>query len=41
MVSATNERDVKLVQEVNGKPIFLKYQQGSLFSKQFTSLFIF
>lgn len=26
MVSATNERDVKLVQEVNAKPIHLKYQ---------------
>jgi hypothetical protein len=31
MVSATNERDVKLVQEVNGKPIFLKYQQEAYF----------
>lgn len=31
MVSATNERDVKLVQEVNGKPIRLKYQDGAYF----------
>ena len=31
MVSATNERDVKLVQEVNGKPIFLKYQREAYF----------
>lgn len=31
MVSASNERDVKLVQEVNGKPIFLKYQQEAYF----------
>ncbi|HEY5500011.1 MAG TPA: hypothetical protein VIK20_06480, partial [Bacteroidales bacterium] len=26
MVNATNERDVKLVQEVNGKSIYIKYQ---------------
>lgn len=31
MVSATNERDVKLVQEVNGKPIKLKYQDEAYF----------
>ena len=31
MVSATNERDVKLVQEVNGKPILLKYQREAYF----------
>ncbi len=31
MVSATNERDVKLVQEVNGKPIHLKYQDEAYF----------
>lgn len=31
MVSATNERDVKLVQEVNGKPIRLKYQDQAYF----------
>jgi hypothetical protein len=31
MVSATNERDVKLVQEVNKKPIFLKYQREAYF----------
>ncbi len=29
MVSATNERDVKLVQEVAGKPIKLKYQTSA------------
>lgn len=32
MVSATNERDVKLVQEVNGKPIRLKYQHEAYFN---------
>ncbi|WP_394758277.1 hypothetical protein [Flavobacterium sp.] len=31
MVSATNERDVKLVQEINGKPILLKYQREAYF----------
>ena len=31
MVSATNERDVKLVQEVNGKSIRLKYQDEAYF----------
>ncbi len=31
MVSATNERDVKLIQEVNGKPIRLKYQDEAYF----------
>lgn len=31
MVSATNERDVKLVQEINGKPIRLKYQDEAFF----------
>jgi hypothetical protein len=31
MVSATNERDVKLVQEINGKPIRLKYQREAYF----------
>ena len=31
MVSATNERDVKLVQELNGKPIRLKYQDEAYF----------
>ncbi|WP_375558942.1 hypothetical protein ACE193_14515 [Bernardetia sp. OM2101] len=29
MVSATNERDVKLVQEVNGKQVYLKYQTSA------------
>jgi hypothetical protein len=32
MVSATNERDVRLVQEVNGKPIHIKYQKNAFFS---------
>jgi hypothetical protein len=32
MVSATDERDVKLVQEINGKPIFIKFQPGAYFS---------
>jgi len=32
MVNACNERDVKLVQEVNGKKVYIKYQpQGYLF----------
>lgn len=34
MVSATNERDVKLVQEINGKPIKIKYQPAAFFSSQ-------
>ncbi len=32
MVSATNERDAKLVQEVNGKKIHIKYQNEAYFS---------
>jgi hypothetical protein len=31
MVSATNERDVKLVQNIAEKPIKIKYQQGAFF----------
>lgn len=31
MVSATNERDVKLVQNIGGKDIKIKYQQGAYF----------
>lgn len=31
MVNATNERDVKLVQHVNGKPIHIKYQSEAFF----------
>ena len=31
MVSATNERDVKLVQEVNGNPVRIKYQPEAFF----------
>ena len=31
MVSATNERDVRLVQQVDGKNIKIKYQQGAYF----------
>ena len=32
MVSATNERDVKLVREINGKPVKIKYQMEGWFS---------
>lgn len=32
MVSATNERDVKLVQTINGDPIRIKYQPNAYFS---------
>jgi hypothetical protein len=32
MVNATNERDVKLVQNVNGKPFAIKYQMEAFFS---------
>jgi len=32
MVSATNERDVRLVQEINGKPVNIKYQPHAYFS---------
>jgi hypothetical protein len=31
LVSATNERDVRLVQNVAGKAIKIKYQQGAYF----------
>ncbi len=31
MVNACNERDVKLVQEVNGKKVFIKYQSEAYF----------
>jgi hypothetical protein len=31
MVNATNERDVKLVQEVNGKKVLIKYQPEAFF----------
>jgi hypothetical protein len=31
MVSATNERDIKLVQTINGKPVKIKYQSGAYF----------
>jgi uncharacterized membrane protein YhaH (DUF805 family) len=34
MVSATNERDVKLVQQVGGKPIKIKYQPEAFFGSQ-------
>lgn len=34
MVSATNERDVKLVQNSNGKPIKIKYQSGAYFQSE-------
>lgn len=32
-VSATNERDVELVQKINGKEIFIQYQPGAFFSR--------
>ncbi len=32
MVSATNERDVKLVQDIKGKPVKIKYQNEAYFS---------
>jgi len=31
LVNAHNQKDVRLVKEVNGKPILLKYQQGACF----------
>jgi hypothetical protein len=31
MVNATNERDVKLVQEIQGKPVLIKYQPEAYF----------
>ena len=34
MVSATNERDVKLIQNVNGKPLKIKYQSAAFFGSQ-------
>ncbi len=34
MVSATNERDVRLVQEINGKKIFLKYNGNCYFGEE-------
>lgn len=34
MVSATNERDVRLVENVNGKPIKIKYQPEAFFQSE-------
>lgn len=34
MVSATNERDVKLIQDVKGKPVKIKYQPGAFFGSR-------
>lgn len=34
MVSATNERDVKLVQQSGGKPIMIKYQPAAFFGSR-------
>jgi hypothetical protein len=34
MVSATNERDVKLIQNVKGKPVKIKYQPGAFFGSR-------
>jgi hypothetical protein len=40
MVSATNERDVRLVQNVAGKAIKIKYQQALIFRVIFTDMSI-
>jgi len=34
MVSATNERDVKLIQDINGNPLKIKYQPSAFFGSQ-------
>lgn len=34
MVSATNERDVKLIQNINGKPLKIKYQPSAYFGSR-------
>ena len=34
MVSATNERDVRLVQDIGGKPVKIKYQPEAFFGSQ-------
>ena len=34
MVSATNERDVKLVQQIDGKPLKIKYQPSAYFQSE-------
>lgn len=34
MVSATNERDVKLIENVNGKPLRIKYQPNAYFNSE-------
>ena len=34
MVSATNERDVKLIENVNGKPVKIKYQPEAFFGSR-------
>lgn len=34
MVSATNERDVKLIQNVKGNPVKIKYQPGAFFGSR-------
>jgi len=33
MVSATNEKDVRFIRKINGKDIFIKYQNGSYFNE--------
>jgi hypothetical protein len=40
MVSATNERDVKLVQNIDGKSIRIKYQPQAYFQSR-SKAFIF
>lgn len=34
MVSATNERDVKLIQNINGKPLKIKFQPSAYFGSR-------
>jgi hypothetical protein len=41
MVSATNERDVKLVQNIDGKSIRIKYQPQAYFSMEDQRLLYF
>jgi hypothetical protein len=40
MVSATNERDVKLVQNIDGKSIRIKYQPQAYFSVDIKGFYI-
>jgi hypothetical protein len=40
MVSATNERDVKLVQNIDGKSIRIKYQPQAYFQSNIKGFYI-